>query len=140
MNRSILFTFFAVGLLLSSSGCRTTPIPTQLVGEWATPDSKFQNNALSDGEALYISADGIIVMIAGPPPIGTQGKVKYSNSSHELTVHVKANPDEGLNVPIKAKLVYDPEHRTIRGDIGKDENSVFTRRRDSVPSGIIEPE
>jgi hypothetical protein len=127
---------FAAGISIAVTGCGT--IPRELVGEWATPESKFQNDALSKGEAVYICTNGRVLIMGAPPPIGTEGKASYHDSRHLLSIFVEANPNEGLDVPIKARLVYDPQAKTLTGGVGTDEKSVFTRRRDFVPRGLIE--
>ena len=65
-------------------------LPTELVGEWATAKSEFNHGgALSNGAALYLTAQGVGALIGAPPPIGAQGPATYDPKTQK----VDAAPD-----------------------------------------------
>jgi hypothetical protein len=111
MKTPFLVLFFAV---LAIRSMATTPIPPELVGEWRSP---------SGNGFLYLRADGLAIVVGGPPPIGCPCLATYDSKSFTLTLSPRFSPGDmpkGIEMPPDIKLSYDAKAFTITstGDMG----------------------
>jgi hypothetical protein len=116
MNTSLQMLLW---VLLSTHAIAATPIPPELVGEWRPPDG---------GGILYLRADGLAVLVGGPPPIGVPCVAAYDPKSCVLTLTPrlsKAEVPKGAKQPPDIKLYYDAKALTISS---KDAKGAFQRR------------
>jgi hypothetical protein len=97
-------------LLLCGATCfAAEPIPTELVGVWATDIAKMRGYALFEGQAIYLKSDGSGALIGGPPPIGFKITAAFDPATSELEI----TAHEGQQRAIVGKLKYDPNSKTL---------------------------
>jgi hypothetical protein len=123
-------------LLASALGvCATQAgegLPGELVGEWATDASVFRGEALREGLAMYLTARGVGVLIAAPPPIGAQGPARYDPKARVLTITLS---EPGRPVAT-CDFAHDASAMTLRAQGGACGHELYRRRRDRVPDHI----
>lgn len=100
--------------VLAIRAMAATPIPPDLVGEWRSP---------SGNGFLYLRADGLAIVIGGPPPIGFPCIANYDSKSFSLTLSPRFSPADmpkGAEQPPDIKLSYNAKALTITstGDMG----------------------
>ena len=129
--------------VLSLMRIQKDTIPAELVGEWASNQSKFKGGILSAGVAIYINTFGIAGIVEAPeanlPPydIGNKLDATYNITNHVLTLTKEPDSNEGLTNSITDTFIYDPQSKTLspKNAIIKD---VLKRHKDQVPYGVIE--
>jgi hypothetical protein len=84
-------------------------IPAHLVGVWASKNSVMDGPAIFEGIAVYLGADGVGAIIAGPPAIGYRIVATFEKSSNTIVYEMT---EDGMSVE-KGKILYDPNHRTL---------------------------
>src|SRR5689334_20122063 len=93
MMKGCIFAL-AVGSLLCGNA---SEIPKDLIGEWATAQTRFSGDAVVSGNVLYLTTNGLAMIIVAPPPIGSEAKATYNSTNSTLTITIAADPSEGLN-------------------------------------------
>jgi hypothetical protein len=129
MTRAILLATLWIYAAASSAA---DVIPPHLVGIWATDAAVFRGTLLLEGEGLYLGADGIGVVIGGPPPIGYRIVATYSAPAN--TIFFEAT-EQGKTVGT-GSMVYDPALNIIKVD--KDKGPALRRRFDEFTDATRE--
>jgi hypothetical protein len=112
-------------------------IPTELIGEWAPDQSKFDGGALSSGVAVYINTNGVAAIIQAPPPIAAKWRATYDATNRVLTLSIEARPSEGLTRSLTNSFIYDPKAMTLSPKDGSTKD-VLKRRTDRIPKWVLE--
>jgi hypothetical protein len=133
----MLTMLVAGGLLIASAPVVSMAhagggLPGELVGEWATDASVFRADALREGLAMYLTAEGVGMLIAAPPPIGAHGSASYDSKTHVLTLRLR---EQGRPVATCA-FRHDAGAVTLRAQGGACGEELYRRRRDRVPDHI----
>jgi hypothetical protein len=97
-------------------------IPPYLVGVWATQTSQLNGSILSEGEALYLGADGIGAAVGGAPPKGVKITAVFSPFSNRI----EYDAIEAGNVVAHGSVKYDPATDSI--DTGHAQSHRLYRR------------
>ncbi len=121
---------FAIAVLLAASANATLaadPIPPQLVGVWATDGAVLKGQALFEGQALYLGADGTGALVGGPPPIGFRIVARFDAQTNQLEFDAYEGTQRGPH----SALAVDPKAGTI--DLGAPKHQLLHRRFDSFP-------
>ena len=133
MKRLFLLALVALALPLHAADL----IPPELVGEWVSPDAKFDRRLLAKGSAVYVGTNGLAAVFGAPPPIGMTGKAAYDPKTFTLTMDLHDNGTPPQRV--KVTIIYDPKTKTLTtkadGDVEKE---TFKRRQTKIPKWVIE--
>ena len=108
-------------------------IPPELVGIWATDGSEFRDEAVMNGSAIYLDADGIGAMVGGDGAdvLGVRIAVTaYSSSTHILSIDLT----EQGKVVARGTLTYDPVQQAIISP--KDQNRIYHRRLNTLSAAM----
>jgi hypothetical protein len=97
-------------------------IPPYLVGVWATQSSRLQGSLLSEGEALYLGADGSGAAVGGAPPKGVKIAAVFSPFSNRI----EFDAIEAGKVVAHGSVKYDPATDSI--DTGHSQSHRLYRR------------
>jgi hypothetical protein len=108
-------------------------IPPELVGIWATDGSEFRGEAVMNGSAIYLDADGVGAMVGGDGTdvLGVRIAVTaYSSNTHILSIDIT----EQGKVVARATLTYDPVQKVIISP--KDQNRIYHRRLNTLSAAM----
>ena len=108
--------------------------PLEFVGEWASPDAKFDGEQLVKGGAVYLGDDGFAAVIGTPPPIGMVGTASYDSEKSILILNLHDNG----TTHIKITFIYNQKAKTLtsKADAGITKET-FKHRRDKVPGWVL---
>ena len=109
-------------------------IPEHLIGVWTTDNAVLQGEALFEGTAVYLGADGKGAIVGGPPPIGVRIVAVYDPDRELIEYQMIEN---GKTVG-KGRLVYNPTQYTIAIDDGSGEvlHRKFTQLTESMKKAL----
>ena len=97
-------------------------IPPQLTGIWVGDGAVLQDNQmLTQGQALYVNANGKAAMIAAYPPIGLEAVAHYDEQTHVLSLDVTDGREH-----VRVSTTYDEKRNVLVFD---DEGQVRTMTR-----------
>lgn len=126
--------FIAAVLSLVAAGASAgISLSSELVGIWATDDSVFKGEAIVNGSALYLNANGAGAMVGGngADVLG----IRIVVSTYDLTTHVLSiDLTENGKVAGSASLIYDPVQQVITSP--KDQNRAYHRRMSTLSAGM----
>jgi hypothetical protein len=108
-------------------------LPSDLVGIWASDGSAFKGEAIVDGSALYLNANGAGAMVGGN---GTDVLgIRIVVTAYDLTTHLLSiELTENGKVAGSASLVYDPVQQVIISP--KDQNRAYHRRMSTLSAAM----
>ncbi len=124
--------FVAAALLVPVHSLATDAIPPHIVGVWASENAVLKGPLLLEGEALYLGADGIGALVAGPPPVGVRIMATFDSETNRLEFEVI----ESGNLVGHGIVAYDPKEKTM--DSGSRQNRMMRRRLDEFTNATKE--
>ena len=133
MRKAFLILLFAA-FVFRTIGADT--IPPELIGEWATEQSQFDGDALTNGIAVYLNTNGAAIF-AAPPPAGKKWHATYDVTNRVLSMSIDPQPGSGLTHTLTFRFKYDPKTKSLIPNNGLTQ-SILKHRRDHVPNGMIE--
>jgi hypothetical protein len=114
------------------------PIPPELVGEWVSPNARFNREVIANGGAIYLGANGFAAMIGTDETtiLGMAGTATYDPKKFALTLNLHDNgtPPERLKVTI----TYDSKAKALVAKTTRDVTKEFYKRRqEKIPKWVI---
>lgn len=134
--KTLLLTFLAAGLAFHAVAADT--IPSELIGEWASPNTTFKGEILSNGSAVFLGSDGFAAIVARDETdvLGMAGTAAYDPKKFILTL----NLHDDSTVRIQVTIVYDPKAKILTGkNWGTSAyTGTFKRRQEKIPKWVID--
>ena len=98
-------------------------IPPQLTGVWVGDGAVLQDNQmLTQGQALYVNANGKAAMIAAYPPIGLEAVAHYDEQTHVLSLDFADGHEQ-----VRVSTTYDEKRKVL---VFYDDGQVRTMKRE----------
>lgn len=121
-------TSLSVALVICAGAAfAAEPIPQELVGVWATDGAVLKGQLLSEGQAMYLGADGVGAIVGGPPPIGFKIIATFNEQKNTLQFDAYEGKQRGPH----GSVTFDPKSKTM--DFGAPKHEKLHRRFDTFP-------
>jgi hypothetical protein len=118
---------------MSTVARAATPIPSELVGIWTTHGAELKGEAIWNGSAVYLDADGVGGLVGGDgrEVLGVRFVVtSYDAGTRRLNIDLT----ESGKVIASEVLVYDPAEQVIF--LAKDAKTRYYRHAKTVSAEI----
>ena len=109
------------------------PLPRDLVGIWATANSKFKGEALVKGSAIYLDSDGIGSAIAGNGRDVLGARLVVTQYDPEKNVLTFDYTEQG-KVLFSVTMIYDSTRKVLFSPTNSEES--YERYADAISANL----